>query len=153
MHCTEKIPIRRVTCTWWLLGLAVKPPWLGLGGQVLALAAWTGQAYKTLLSPCRGFILTENAAWALSGCLTTETADYCMLINELRSLVYLLRLEVDLSSFLESKLAQKWRYGLLNACTYRLKLVSQVKKNQDLKGLATIKLTFCLCSNYTLHTS
>ena len=23
---------RRVTCTWWLLGLAVKVPWLGPGG-------------------------------------------------------------------------------------------------------------------------
>ena len=32
----------RVTCTWWLLGLAVKAPWLGLGGPILALAAWTG---------------------------------------------------------------------------------------------------------------
>ena len=34
--------IRRVTYTWWLLGLAVKVPWLGLGGPILALAAWTG---------------------------------------------------------------------------------------------------------------
>ena len=33
--------IHRVTCTWWLLGLAVKAPWLGLCGQILALAAWT----------------------------------------------------------------------------------------------------------------
>ena len=32
----------RVTCTWWLLGLAVKVPWLGLGGPILAPAAWTG---------------------------------------------------------------------------------------------------------------
>ena len=27
--------IRRVTCTWWL-------PWLGPGGPIPALAAWTG---------------------------------------------------------------------------------------------------------------
>ena len=32
----------RVTCTWWLLGLAVKAPWLGPHGPILALAAWTG---------------------------------------------------------------------------------------------------------------
>ena len=32
----------RVTCTWWLLGLAVKVPWLRPGGPILALAAWTG---------------------------------------------------------------------------------------------------------------
>ena len=30
---------RRVTCTWQLLGLAVKEPWLALGGSILILAA------------------------------------------------------------------------------------------------------------------
>ena len=40
--------IRRVTCTWWLLGLAVKVPWLGPGGPSLALAAWTGFENATL---------------------------------------------------------------------------------------------------------
>ena len=34
----------RVTCTWWLLGLAVKVPW----GAFLALAAWTGLENATL---------------------------------------------------------------------------------------------------------
>ena len=51
--------------------------------------------------------------------MTTESADYCLLVNELawsRSQVYLLRLEVDLGSVLESELAQKWRYGALKAC-------------------------------------
>ena len=38
----------RVTCTWWLLGLAVKAPWLGLGGPILALATWTGLENATL---------------------------------------------------------------------------------------------------------
>ena len=28
----------RVLCTWWLLGLAVKGPWLGLDGPILTLA-------------------------------------------------------------------------------------------------------------------
>ena len=54
--------------------------------------------------------LAGKAAWALNGCLTTESADYCMLVNEwvwLRSRVCLLRLEVDLD--LE-------RYGALKAC-------------------------------------
>ena len=32
---------RRVFCTWWLLGLAVKVPWLGPSEPILALAAWT----------------------------------------------------------------------------------------------------------------
>ena len=50
--------------------------------------------------------------------MTTESADYCMLINEwpwLRSRVCLLMLEVDLGSVLESELGQKWRYGVLKA--------------------------------------
>ena len=40
--------ICRVTCTWWLLGLAVKVPWLGPGGPTPALAAWTGLENATL---------------------------------------------------------------------------------------------------------
>ena len=32
----------RVLCTWWLLGLALKRPWLVPGGQPHALTAWTG---------------------------------------------------------------------------------------------------------------
>ena len=39
---------RRVTCTWWLLGLAVKVPWLGPCGPILVLAAWTGFENATL---------------------------------------------------------------------------------------------------------
>jgi len=59
------------------------------------------------------------AGKALSNCLTTKNADYCMLINEwvwLRSQFCLLRLEVDLDSVLESELGQKWRYGALKTC-------------------------------------
>ena len=117
-HCAEKISVcyvrrfcvsrkcgtgggggvtHRVTCTWWLLGLAVKVPWLG---QFLP---WLhGQASKTLLSPCRGFISgREGCLVPERGRMTTESADYCMLVNEWawsRSRVCLLRLEVDLGS-------------------------------------------------------
>ena len=66
-----------------------------------------------------GSFPAEKAAWALSGSLTTKSADYCMLVNEwawLRLRVYLLRLEVDLGSVLESELGQKWRYSVLKAC-------------------------------------
>ena len=55
--------------------------------------------------------LVGKAAWALSGCMTTEGADYCMVVNEwawLRLQVCLLRLEMDLGSVLESELGQKW---------------------------------------------
>ena len=71
----------RVTCTWWLLGLAVKAPWLGPGGPILALAAWTGLENATLPF-VGGSFLAVKVAWALSGCMTTESADYCMLVNE-----------------------------------------------------------------------
>ena len=66
--------------------------------------------------------------------MTTESADYCMLINEWawsRSRVCLVRLVVDLGSVLESELGQKWRYGALKA---RLKLVSS-ENNSGFKGL------------------
>ena len=60
VHCREKISVHlragsasaervgqgkvggvnhRVRCTWWLLGLAEKQSWLGLGGSPLSLAA------------------------------------------------------------------------------------------------------------------
>ena len=32
----------RVLCTWWLLGLALKRPWLVPGGRSHAMTAWTG---------------------------------------------------------------------------------------------------------------
>ena len=50
-----------------------------------------------------GWVLARKAAWALSRCMTTERADYCMLVNE-RVWLQLLRLEVDLSSVLETEL-------------------------------------------------
>ena len=49
---------RRAAYTWWLLGLVVKGPWLGLGGPILALDAWTGLENTTL----RGFSSGKEAA-------------------------------------------------------------------------------------------
>ena len=65
--------------------------------------------------------------------MTTESADYCMLVNEWawsRSRVCLLRLEVDLGSVLESELGQKWCVKGM----YRVKLVSS-GNNSVCKGL------------------
>ena len=48
-----------------------------------------------------GWFLARRAAWTLSRCMTTYSADYCMLINEWawsESQVCLLRLEVDMVS-------------------------------------------------------
>ena len=46
----------RMLCIWWLLGLALKRPWLAPGGPApFAPPTLTGQAYKTLtpkLHPC-----------------------------------------------------------------------------------------------------
>ena len=74
---------------------------------------------KRYSHPVGGSSLAAKAAWALSGCMTTESADHCMLVNEWawsRSRVCLLRVEVDLGAVLESELVQKWRYGALKAC-------------------------------------
>ena len=101
----------RVTYTWWLLGLAVKTPWLGPCGPILSLAAWTGLENATLT------FLAGKAAWTLSGCLTTESADcICMFVNEwawLKSRVCLLKLKMSLGSVLELELRQIWRYSAL----------------------------------------
>ena len=56
-----------------------------------------------------GSFLAEKAAWALNGCMTTESADYCMLVNGWTwswSRVCLPRLEVDLGSVLELELGR-----------------------------------------------
>ena len=101
--------IRRVLCTWQLLGLAVNEPWLTTSGPIPVLVVQTG--LETLLSPS---FSSREGGLGSERVLPTENADYCMLINEwtlLRSRVCLVRLEVDLGSVLESELGQKWRYG------------------------------------------
>jgi len=45
----------RVLCTWWLLGLALKRPWLAPGGPPPALTAWTGLENTTLTFQRAGF--------------------------------------------------------------------------------------------------
>ena len=56
----------RIGCKW---------PWLGSGGPSLTLGAWTGLENTTLISQAVHF-------WQgrLLGCITTKSADYCMLI-------------------------------------------------------------------------
>ena len=137
VHCAEKIVcahlragsasaltgevggiIHRVPCTWWLLGLAVSK------GAIIG-TRWAHsrpgcidrlrKRYSHLIGSS---FLAWKAAWALSRCLITKSADYCMLVNEwvwLRLQVWLLRLEVDLGSVVESELAKKWRYSVLKA--------------------------------------
>ena len=64
----------RVLCTWWLLGLAVEGPCLGLGWPTLALTA--------LLSPCRRLISGRGGCLGAEWSLPTDNADYCMLVNK-----------------------------------------------------------------------
>ena len=65
-HCAEKIVsvgqrevggvTGRVLCTWWLLGLALKRPWLVPGGPPHTLTAWTGLENTTLTLQRAGFL-------------------------------------------------------------------------------------------------
>ena len=60
--------------------------------------------------------------------MTTESADYCMLVNEwtwLRSRVCLLRLEVEMGAVLESELGTEMKIWYVKGM-YRLKVVSSV---------------------------
>ena len=62
--------------------------------------------------------------------MTTESAEYHMLVNEwawLRSQVCLLRLEVELCAVLESELGQKWEIRCIKDM-YGLRVVSSEKR-------------------------
>ena len=95
----------------------MKESWLGSVGHLLPRLH--GQTYKTPVSPYRGLFSGEQVWLGSDVCMTTESVDNCMLVNEwawLRSRVCLLILEVDLGSVLQSEVGQKWRYGALNVC-------------------------------------
>ena len=53
----------RVLCTWWLLGLALKSPWLAPGGPPHALTAWTGLEITTFTVQRAGF--WQAGVWQL----------------------------------------------------------------------------------------
>ena len=107
----------RVTCIWWLLGLAVKAPWLRLGTWANSCPGCMDRFRKHYSHLVGGSFLAGMAAWALSRHLTTESTDYCMLINEwMVKIMTLLWLKVELGSVLESELGQKRRCGALKAC-------------------------------------
>ena len=66
-----------------------------------------------------GWFLARKAAWALGGCMATDSADYYMFVNEWvcsKSQDCLLMPKVDMGAVLESELGQKWQYGELKTC-------------------------------------
>ena len=103
---------RRILCTWWLIGLAFHGwPWLAPGG-LPPRPDYMDRLRKHYSHLAEGWFLARKAAWALSGCMATDSADYYMLVNEWvwsKSRDCLLRPEVDMGAVLESELGQKWR--------------------------------------------
>jgi len=74
------------------------------GGPPHALTAWTGLE-NTTLTLAEGWFLARKAAWSLSGCMATDSADYYMLVDKWvcsKSRDCLLRPEVDLDLDLEN---------------------------------------------------
>ena len=61
-------------CTWWAARLGCERA--AVGGPPLALTAWAGFK-KTHSHLAGGWFLARKAAWALSGCMTTGSADCC----------------------------------------------------------------------------
>ena len=60
---------------WWLLGLAVKGPWLGLG--------WVLGSYLCCLDRLRKhYSQARKATWYLSGNMASKSADSCMFVNK-----------------------------------------------------------------------
>ena len=93
----------RVLCTWWLL---VGTRWATPRPDCM------DRLRKHYSHLAEGWFLARKAAWSLSGCMATNSADYYVLVNEWawsKSRDCLLRLEVDMGSVLESELGQKWR--------------------------------------------
>ena len=70
-----------VTQGYILIGLAVKAPWLGPGGANSHPGCMDRlrKHYSHLLGDS---LLAEKAAWAQSRGMTTESADYRMLVDE-----------------------------------------------------------------------
>ena len=71
-----------VLCTWQFARLGCKRTMVGTG--------WANNSRPGCMSTLRkcyshlsgGSFLAEKASWALGECLPTESADYCMLVNE-----------------------------------------------------------------------
>ena len=79
----------------------------GLANSCPGCMSMLRKCYSRLLG---GSFLAGKASWAPRECLPTESADYCMRVNDwvwLRPRVCLLSLKVHLGSFLESELRQK----------------------------------------------
>ena len=66
----------RVLCTWWLLPLALKRPWLVPGGPP------HDKLRKHYSHLAEDWFLARKAAWALSWCMATDSVNYYMLVNE-----------------------------------------------------------------------
>ena len=72
----------RVLCTWWLLGLALKRPWLVPGGPPHTLTAWTGLENTTvhMVAARLGFEKTMvGTRWATPrpDCMDRLRKHYC----------------------------------------------------------------------------
>ena len=126
-HCAEKIV--SALAHWFCISR--KGGWGHPQGAVHMVAArlgfekaMVGTGLATLPPDCmdrlrkhyshcaEGWSLARKAAWSLSGCMATDSADYYVLVNEWVwsiSQDCLLRLEVNMGSDLESELGQKWR--------------------------------------------
>ena len=79
VHCAEKIVCACYTRRFCVSrkGGAGGGGWGHPQGDI----AWTGLVNATL-ALYRGSFLAGKAAWALRDCMTTKSADYCMLVNE-----------------------------------------------------------------------
>ena len=105
LHCGQgKVGVVtcRVLCTWQLISLAVKGPWLALGGPILTLCSYMNGLRKCYSHLIGGSLLAGKAVWVLN---------VSLLVNEwpwLKSQVCLLCLKVHLGSVLEPGIRQKW---------------------------------------------
>ena len=85
-------------------------------------------------SPAVGLISSNEAALALSRCMTTENAEYCMLINEWAWLIKIASLLINARSAIEFSFGVRaWTEMEIWCVKCMLKVVSR-EKNLGLKG-------------------
>ena len=73
----------RVVCTLWLLGLALKFEKAMVGTRrATPRPDCMDKLRKHYSHLAEGWFLARKAAWSLSGCMATDSADYYMLVNK-----------------------------------------------------------------------
>ena len=106
----------RVLCTWQLLGLVVKGPWLAMGGPILGLAAWTGLENTTLTFQGVHFWPSSSGTTPLTSTLTFTWRHACDWISQ----AFLCHF-----AYCKLKVGMAWERGYVKVKVYTPSLIAR----------------------------